>query len=46
MDDLIKKIDDLIDAIYALVDVIALEHQEREPDDEPEEYLDGTRRSL
>jgi hypothetical protein len=50
IDELVQKIDELIDAIYSLVATLALERQEQQSQDEEGgeaiTYLDGTRRDI
>jgi hypothetical protein len=45
VEELIKKIDELVEAIYALVATMDVEHEENE-DERPQTYLDGTRREV
>jgi hypothetical protein len=45
MEELIKKIDELVQAIYVLVATMAMEHEEDE-NAKPQTYLDGTRRDV
>jgi hypothetical protein len=45
VEELIKKIDELVQAIYALVAMMAVVHEEDE-DAKPQTYLDGTRREV
>ena len=50
VNELIQKIDELVDSIYSLIAALAVEPRERYSEDDEEEaalfYLDGTRRNL